>query len=453
MTTPKKYEGWLKSSFYNGLQKISIPLFGILSTMILAKGEALTKEDMGIWSLFLIITSFIEVIRHSLVKTSLIRYINFTDPRIHKFVLSAAFFINAVITGSLSILLMGFSNFIADALKVPPLGNMLFLFSFGMLMLIPFSHFEWILNGKMLFNKLFQVYLVRQGITLLLLAIGFFVYKRISLTELVFFYCAGLLAGAAIGYWFARIFLTGTLKIASSWVKQLWHFGKYVFGTGISSLVFRNADQFIVSRVLADSAINASQNVAQRILNLADIPSQVLGDVLFPKSSNADLKNKPGMIKYYYEKTVGATLCAILPVILFILVFPKLILLVLAGKKYYDAIPYLRVISITAIFMAFLKQFGVIIDSSGKPQSNFVVITLIAILHIAITYFMIDQFGFIGAGYAAVCSHLIGFVITQYMLKKLYNISFINCFKNAFLFYPEMFHLLTHKMTAKWKQA
>src|SRR6187402_2142872 len=89
--------GWLLAGVFNGLQKLSVPVFGVISTMILAH-RALTKAEMGVWSMFLVVTSFVELIRQALVKTSLIKYINHSPKEKHKYVLSAALFLNTLIT-------------------------------------------------------------------------------------------------------------------------------------------------------------------------------------------------------------------------------------------------------------------------------------------------------------------------------------------------------------------
>ena len=93
----KKINDWVKPGIYSGLQKASIPLFGLLSTMLLAH-KILSKSDMGVWVLFLVVTSFAELFRSGIVRTSLIKYLNFSQPGDQRMVLSAAFFLNAAIT-------------------------------------------------------------------------------------------------------------------------------------------------------------------------------------------------------------------------------------------------------------------------------------------------------------------------------------------------------------------
>ncbi|MCY7290719.1 MAG: oligosaccharide flippase family protein, partial [Ferruginibacter sp.] len=341
-----------------------------------------------------------------------------------------------------------FTPFLAKWLVAPQLEQMLYLLQIGMLIMIPFSHFEWLMYGKLQFKGLFWTYLFRQGCTLIFVVIAYSIHSRVSLNLLVIIYDSCLLIGTIVAYKYVKPYISETFSLSKLWVIKMLHFGKYVFGSNLSTLVFRSADQIMLSPILGTTIFNASQNVAMRFVNLSDLPSQTLGDILFPKSASIQ-NNNPGLIKYYYEKTVGASLCFVLPLVLIVILLPKLIILVLAGPQYYDAIPYLQLISFTCVFLAFLKQYGVIMDSTGKPYLNLITITFIAIVHVGFLYFFITHVGFIGAGYALLCSHGLGFIITQLLLNRLYKINFLNCFKYAFAFYPEFAKIIIQKIP--WK--
>ncbi len=446
----KKINDWVKPGIYSGLQKASIPIFGLLSTMLLAH-KVLSKSDMGVWVLFLVVTSFAELFRSGIVRTSLIKYLNFSKPGEQPQVLSAAFFLNAAITIIICIILFFGSHKIAFLLKAPALESMLQIYVATLLVLIPFSHFEWFMYGKSMFRSILMIYIVRQGSALAGMLIYFLIMGSATLTALVFIYSGGIFLGLILGFYIVKQHLDLKFDLQKSWILQLWNYGKFVFGSNVGTLVFRNADQFMLSNITANTSLVASQNIGTRIMNIADIPSQVIGDILFPKSSNPDLSGNTGRIKYFYEKAVGASLSFVLPFILMVVIFPKPILFVLAGDKYYDAIPYLRMISITAIFLAFLKQWGVIIDSTGRPQVNFMILTLLAILEIIFCFLFIPHFGLEGAAYSLVTTHFLGFVITQWLLNRYFKISFINCFKYAFQYYPELYNLIKKKVFVKFK--
>ncbi len=450
MSQSAKYSGWIHSGFFSGLQKLSVPLSGLFITMILAH-KALTKQEMGVWAIFMSITAIIELIRQGLVKTALIKFINSSKGEDHRFVVGAAFFLNIIITLITGLVMFFFTPMLAAVLKAPQLQSMLYLLQIGLLLMIPFSHFEWLMYSKVLFKGLFWTYLFRQGITLLLVLVFFLIDNKVSLNTLVIIYNIGLLTGALVSYKYVKNVLVNSFIFSMQWVVSLFHFGKYVFASGLSTLVFRSADQIMLSPLLGTTTFNASQNIAMRFINLSDLPSQTLGDILFPKSAQTENSNNPSRIKYYYEKTVGASLCVVVPLVIFVSLFPKAIIYVLAGPQYYDAVPYLQLIAFTSITLAFLKQYGVIMDSTGKPFINLVTTTIIALVHVCLLFFFITYFSFIGAGYALLVSHAIGFVITQSLLYKLFGINFLNAFKYAFNFYPEFFKIVTEKLPWKFR--
>ncbi len=218
----------IKPGFYNGLQKVMAPVFGVLSTMLLAH-KALSKPEMGVWSLFLVVTSVVELFRHGPVKTSLIKYINYSKEDEHSAVMSAAFFLNVIITVFLCILLFFFSHQIALLVNAPLLEPMLLIFIIGMLFLIPFSHFEWIMYGKSLFKDLFWTYLVRQGITLLVIFMYYLINGSITLQMLVIIYSGGIFTGAVSGFIFVKRFLILKYVRSVIWIKKLWHFSLHKF--------------------------------------------------------------------------------------------------------------------------------------------------------------------------------------------------------------------------------
>ena len=450
MPQASKYSTWIHSAFFGGMQKLSVPLSGLFITMILAH-KALTKQEMGVWALFMSITAIIELIRQGLVKSALIKFINHSSSQDQRFVVGAGFFLNVFITLISALLLFIFTPFLAVFLRAPQLESMLYILQAGLLLMIPFSHFEWLMYSQGFFKGLFWTYFFRQGITLAMVFIIFLVNTKVPLNALVIIYNIGLLAGTLVSWRYVRHLLVRSYVFSKEWVLKLAHFGKYVFSSGISTLVFRSADQIMLSPLLGTTTFNASQNIAMRFVNLSDLPSQTLGDILFPKSAKAENSSNPSRIKYYYEKTVGASLCIVVPLVIFVLLFPKTIIYVLAGPQYYDAVPYLQLISFTSITLAFLKQYGVIMDATGKPALNLLTTTIIAVLQVCFLYYFIKQFHFIGAGYALLASHAIGFLITQVLLYRLFGINFLNAFKYALNFYPEFFRIIVQKLPWKFR--
>jgi O-antigen/teichoic acid export membrane protein len=240
------------------------------------------------------------------------------------------------------------------------------------------------------------------------------------------------------------------MKMQKEWLLRLWHFGKFVFGTNISSSVFRNTDQFIISSYLSTSAV-ALYGVCLRISNLVDVPSQVLGDILFPKTAKMMEDGNLWGVKYYYEKAVGSILAIAVPASLTILFLPKLVITIIAGHNYLEAVPILQVTIFYGLFLPFIKQFGTIMDSIGAPKTNFIVITITAVCNIFICMFFTKKMGLMGAAYGTMTSYGICFIITQSILYRKLKVNLLNVGKYMLEFYPEMLTVVKQRYFTKLK--
>ncbi|SEW50311.1 flippase [Chitinophaga arvensicola] len=444
----QKYTYWLKSGIYSGAQKAAVLLFGIGSVLVLTR--SLTKPDMGVWNLFLAYTGLIEIVRQSLVKNAVIKYINSSHITEHSAIQSAALTMNVIITVLIGILIAAFITPLSNVLQAPRLSHVMYLFLPGLLLLIPFSQFEWIQNANADFKGVFWSYLSRQGVSFTCIVVHLLVNHEVSLTALIIYFNIGLATGVLVSYLFARKFLYFSFRTDKAWTARLWHFGKYVFGTNISSSLFRNTDQFIVSSVISTSAV-ALYSVCLRISNLIDVPSQVLGDILFPKSAKMMEDGNLGKVKFYYEKAVGSILAIAVPVSLVIFLFPKQIIMIIAGKGYVEASALLQITVLYGLFLPFIKQFGTIMDSIGRPRTNFVVMTTTAILNVGICLLFTSKFGLVGTAYGMMVSYGICLIITQTILYRTLQVSMFSVFQYMFRFYPDMLSVFQQRFILKWK--
>jgi O-antigen/teichoic acid export membrane protein len=404
---------------------------------------------MGVWNLFLVYTGIIEIIRQSLIKNAVIKYINGEPESSHPHIQSAALYLNIVITLLIGLLITIFIIPVSSWLQAKSLAPVMYLFIPGLLLLIPFSHFEWIQNANSDFKGIFWGYLGRQGISFFLIVINLLITGHVSLLSLIIYFDAGLLGGTIISLFFTRKFLHRNIKVNKPWLRKLWQFGRFVFGSNISASIFRNTDQFIISSYISTAA-NALYGVSMRISNLVDVPSQVLGDILFPRSAKVMEEGNLEKVKYYYEKAVGAILAIAVPASLIIMILPRFILTIIAGKGYQEAAPILQVTICYGLFLPFIKQFGTIMDSIGSPKTNFAVITITAICNIIICIILTPRIGIMGAAYGTTISYAICFIITQVVLYRKLKVNLFNIWKYMFLFYPDMLSVARQRWVLKW---
>lgn len=220
---------------------------------------------------------------------------------------------------------------------------------------------------------------------------------------------------------------------------QLWHYGKYIFGTNVSAQAFRSADAFLSAAVFSP-AVSALYNASNRISNLVDLPSQVLADVAFTKASKIDNKDRTA-VKNMYEKTTGAIMVFSLPALLFILLFPEWVLYILAGKAFVQAAPILRITAFFGFILPFLKQYGTIMDATGFPQINFRTNLLAFVLNVVFCYIGLRLFGYLGAAIGMALTYICIFITTQHILYKKFGVRVWHVFTHMVAFYIVLFNM------------
>lgn len=165
-----------------------------------------------------------------------------------------------------------------------------------------------------------------------------------------------------------------------------------------------------------------------------------MATIVFPQSSRRADTDGTHAVKYLYERSVGAIIAILVPGIIFVFLFSNLVIHIIAGSRYEDSIPLLRVALLYAIFIPYGRQAGTILDSIGKTKLTFTMVLITASLNIALNYFFIRSFGVMGAAYATLCSNIVGFVMAQYVLNKALHTSILNPWKYAWQFYVQAFN-------------
>lgn len=437
MSIIKRYSYWIHSGKYTAIQKFSVLGMGILSFMLLAR--MVGPKEFGVWGLFMIISSTAEQARIALIKNAFIRFMHQTGPEEQARLQTAALVLSTTISilFAIAFLLLGYR--VSIWLKAPLLSGMLAWYSMTILISVFFSHFEMLLNAKMNFRGICWMYCVRQGILAFVILVYFLFRIPLSTFLLSLFYMGSFAMGSVAGYYFVRKDLRWNKSQLRPWLGKLIHYGKYVFGNNVSSMLFRSVDNFGTSYFFG-TAVSAYYNSCLRISNLIDMPSQVFADILFPKAAKFNSHDRVE-IKKMYEKTVGAILLFSIPALIAVISFPELILHVLAGKRYETAAPILRITAFFGFTLPFLKQFGTIMDATGRPDTNFRVMLLALCINILTNLAGIHLFGVIGAAIGTATTYFITFVITQIILNRKFGIQWQNVFKNCFLLFKE---LLTH---------
>lgn len=430
----KKYSYWISSGKYSMMQKMCIVLSGVLSFMLLAR--LFVPAKFGIWGLFMTITSIIETLRHALIKNGYILFINTSEEEERPGIEYAATFTNIVFSGFLVIFFLFTASAFEDVLNAPGLAIILQFYCISLLALIPYTQREFYLMARMDFKRIFYMYFIRYGLFLLLVVLSFLLKWQLELSMLSLIYGITIIAGVSVSFLSREKGQKLEIKYDKKIFRKFLHYGKFVLGTNFSAMVFKNTDSFMTSRFIGPIALSF-YNSSTRIINFAEMPTQVLGDVMFPRATQIVKSGVTTEVKNIYEKTVAASLTLIAPFVVMVNLFPEEIILLLAGKQYLDAAPILRVLVLYALFLPFVNQFGNIIDALGRPKWNFAMMAVFAVVNIVLNFFLIAKFHLMGPAYAILLSYVLLFIATQTVLHRVLRVSIIGVIKNVYILYGE----------------
>ncbi len=436
---------WLNAMFYTMLQRVSLFVFGVFGYMILVRG--FTTQMNGVWALYITLFALFEIVKQGLLRNPTIRFLGMAEYHFKKDqVQSSSLFINTIFSLTVVAGIFLFGEWIAMWLNSPDLHILLAISSFNILLLIPYTHCEILLQSQYRFEPLFTAAFIRQGIFFAGMALlYFFMPESFTLVSVLAVQITGVIVALV---WLMRKtspMLLHRFNYNSALTFRFFHFSKYTFGTNLFSGISRNFDHFLTASLLGPitgKTYVAYYNTVARIHNMIDVPSLAAADVLFPKNVEAHENEGLEKVKYYFEQITGTIVAFIVPLSVIIFLLPRLIIVIVAGTEYYPAIPILQMTILFSMVRPLSYQFGSTLDAIGRPDINFIANALLMLFNFAVTYIMLVQFGAIGPAYAMIIYYVTSFTAMMILLKKYINIDVRNILQIALQRYKDGWQLL-----------
>lgn len=111
-------------------------------------------------------------------------------------------------------------------------------------------------------------------------------------------------------------------KPSKLWIGRIFHFGKFVFGTNLISVIYNSLDKLLIGALLSPMQV-AYANTASKVLNLIEVPVFAITSISLPKAASLNPTSDKMEIKAIYEKSIGAMLALSLPLVIVCLIFSK----------------------------------------------------------------------------------------------------------------------------------
>jgi lipopolysaccharide exporter len=432
----KKYFSsyWIRSAFYTFLQRFSLTFFGLINLMVLIR--SLSKLQMGTWALFLVVLSIFETTKSGLLKNAHIHFVTGSKKTDEKSsIASSSLLINSLISLLFIFFILFFSEWLSSSLHAGnELAVMLKWFIPGLICMVFFSHLEAIQQSHLDFKGVFAGHFVRQTTFFLIIVIHYLLKIPFSLKWLALYQSAGILLGMITLYIYTRKYMLHRFDPSVAWVKKIIGFGGYIFGSGLLSNIFANLDFVMIATFMSASSV-AYYNTAARINGFVDIPSYAASEILFPKVSHASAHEGSGKVKYLYERMVAILLSFTIPAAIFIILFPRLVITIIAGTTYLAAAPILQLYMITGILRPMQNQAANILNSIGKPALCFIMNAVSMAAYLVINYICLLSFGFYGAAIGTLITCSLGTFAWYFVMKKQIGLQLMNVIKYIRDFY------------------
>jgi O-antigen/teichoic acid export membrane protein len=328
----------------------------------------------------------------------------------------------------------------------PGLDTLFYLYSLNNIIFIPFLHLEYLQTSQSNFRAIFYCNLLRLAIPGLFIMGSYFFNYVPTLPELAWVQIGATAVATMLSWTFVSELALKVVKVIN-WqtIKELFHFGKFTFGTNISSMFVKSTDSWMIGRLVSTAAV-AVYNPAIRIANLVEVPTLAIASIVFPQVPQKMKERGKDGVRDIYVKSVSLILAAMLPMIVPLYIFAEEIIVLIFGPEYIESAMILRVTIFYTLIIPFNRQFGTVMDALKNPKINFYLLVMVATLNIIFNYIFLNMFGLIGSAYGTLLSYCIVFILNQIILYRMYNINTWKVFEGIVDWYRVGWSIISTKL-------
>lgn len=431
---PIAYSRWLSQGAYSLMNRISVLVFGFFNIFFMVR--MMPKAEIGIWVLFTSVTAIMEMVRHGFIRNPFITHLVAADEKDKNAVITTSLVLHCMLAVFLSFLLLVGAVPLSKFWDAPGLDQLFIVYAINTLIFIPFLHCEYLQTAQSNFKAIFICNFLRLGLPALYVMIIYFVRHDMTLMELAIVQIIATIISSIVAYLYVKDLAKIFSSIDKKVLKELFHFGKYTFGTNVSSMFVKNTDSWMIGRLISTAGV-AVYNPALRISNLVEVPTLTIANMMFPRVPQKMKEQGINGVRDIYYKSVSLILASMLPMVIPLYLFSETVITIVFGAEYIESASVLRVTIFYCLIIPFNRQFGTIMDGLKHPKINFYLLVLIALLNVIFNFFFLKWFGLIGSAYGTLLSYTVVFVLNQVILYRMYRINTLKVFEGI----PEWYKL------------
>lgn len=391
-----------------GMSRLLIRGMSIIKIPLLAR--FLTKPQIGVYSIAILVLAFLELLTEAGINIFLIQQKDNIDDHI-----DTAWIISIGRGIVISLLLLALTPFVVQFFNSPDALSLLLMIS-----VVPFVR-GFINPSVVKFQKELQFnkdFLYKSSVfafdTVISLSLVFITRNPLMLI-------VGLLAGVFLEVILSFILIKPwpKLRYNKSQANEIFKRGKWVTSWGISEYFYTRGDNIVVGRMLGEAQIG----VYSFIYNFVTTPVTEIVNTIYQVTFPIFVKmshEKDRLLKAFWQ-TFTVTSAFVILISLGIYIFSYQILSIFFPPSWMDALPLLRVLAFVSLVRGILLSFNSLFLSL-KKQNYVSIINFISMAGLFVTIVpFVNMYGITGAGMAALTGSLIAAPFEAFFFMKVWK--------------------------------
>ena len=375
-------------------------VFSLFTYIILYR--FLSETDMGNWVFFQFSFLLLDTFRTGFLQTALIKFYSGADEERKQRVAGSSWYIGLLVTSIFLVINLTALFFIG---LITDTGVLVVIKWFGISLAVtlPYNVSIWILQAEQRFDRILYIRLLNQG-SFIVLVFSLYILHAVDLRGVILSFIFSSLLTSVITVVMGWSRLTSLRHRTHLTIREIFHFGKFSFGTYLCSNLLRSSDAFIVKFMLGPAAL-AIYNLPQRLLEIIEIPLRSGLATAMPSMSTAvNQRQDEEVVNILKKYTVLLTLLFV-PIVIGMLIFADVIVGLIGGGKYVntEAANVYRIALVCSLLFPLERFLGVTLDIINKPQLNLIKVILALTVNIAADILCIKLLGNVyGAAVASI---------------------------------------------------
>jgi len=420
---------------------LSYAFFGFISFIILTR--SLTKEEFGLYVLYVTTGTFIDLFRFGLTRNAIVRFLSGAKGEERVKIIGSSMLI-----GSGLVVIIAIVIYLLLFLFKAPIENSGFKYFFYFYPLLAVSNLFWnnavsILQSWQAFGRILFLRMVNIVSFVIFLIVNVF-YLKMDVVAIIWANIGANMLSSMLSLvkkWDGTEFI---LKSTKKNIREIIDFGKYAVGTMLGSSLLRSADTFLLGLATFMGPVAVAKYVIPlKLTELLEIPLRSFMATAFPKLSKASVEKKRDEWKEIFYSYGGAISLLFIPFTILLFIFAQPIVLLLGGNIYRDSLEELtlifRIFTIYGLILPLDRISGVALDSINKPDRNLRKVIFMAVANIigdliAIYYFQ----SLFWVAMATILNTIVGLFMGYYYLEKYETISYRKFLINGIQFFVDL---------------